>query len=74
MSDTPPTGAQWTEAIVKALHLGYLDALDDVQDAVQAIPAPYKVKGQYDTYGPYNEGASDLKDAALSAIDKLRKP
>jgi hypothetical protein len=32
MSDTPPTGAEWVEAIVKALHLGYLDALDDVQD------------------------------------------
>jgi hypothetical protein len=32
MTDTPPTGAEWVEAIVKALHLGYLDALDDVQD------------------------------------------
>jgi hypothetical protein len=36
MSDTPPTGAEWTEAIVKALHLGYLDALDDVQDRAEA--------------------------------------
>ena len=74
MSEAPPTGAEWVEAIVKALHLGYLDALDDAHRALDAIPAPYKVKGQYDTYGPYNEGASDLKDAALSAIDKLRKP
>ena len=62
------------EKIAAAYRLGHDDALDDVQDAVQAIPAPYKVKGQYETYGPYNEGASDLKDAALSAIDKLRKP
>ena len=35
MSDTPPTGAEWVEAIVKALHLGYLDALDDVQDRLK---------------------------------------
>jgi hypothetical protein len=35
MSDTPPTGAEWVEAIVKALHLGYLDALDDVQDRLR---------------------------------------
>ena len=61
------------EKIAAAYRLGHDDALDDVQDAVQAIPAPYKVKGQYETYGPYNEGASDLKDAALSAIDNLRK-
>lgn len=74
MSETPPTGAEWVEAIVKALHLGYLDALDDAHRAVDAIPAEYKVRGHYDTYGPYNEGASDMKDAALSAIDKLRKP
>jgi hypothetical protein len=62
------------EKIAAAYRLGHDDALDDVQDALQAIPAPYKVKGQYETYGPYNEGASDLKDAALSAIDNLRKP
>ena len=62
------------EKVAAAYRLGHDDALDDVQDAVQAIPAPYKVKGQYETYGPYNEGASDLKDAALSAIDNLRKP
>ena len=62
------------EKIAASYRLGHDDALDDVQDALQAIPAPYKVKGQYETYGPYNEGASDLKDAALSAIDNLRKP
>jgi hypothetical protein len=61
------------EKIAASYRLGHDDALDDVQDALQAIPAPYKVKGQYETYGPYNEGASDLKDAALSAIDNLRK-
>jgi hypothetical protein len=37
MSDTPPTGAEWVEAIVKALHLGYLDALDDVQDRLKDV-------------------------------------
>ena len=47
------------------------EALDAAQEAVEAIPAPYKVRGQYETYGPYNEGVSDLKDAALSAIDGL---
>ena len=61
------------EKIAASYRLGHDDALDDVQDALQAIPAPYKVKGQYETYGPYNEGASDLNDAALSAIDNLRK-
>lgn len=35
MTNTPPTGAEWVEAIVKALHLGYLDALDDVQDRLK---------------------------------------
>ena len=62
------------EKVAAAYRQGRLDAIDDVHDALEAIPAPYKVKGQYETYGPYNEGASDLKDAALSAIDELRKP
>ena len=35
MSEAPPTGAEWVEAIVKALHLGYHDALDDVQDRLK---------------------------------------
>jgi hypothetical protein len=33
MSDTPPTGAEWVEAILKACTSAkWLDALDDVQD------------------------------------------
>jgi hypothetical protein len=62
------------EKVAAAYLLGQRDAIDDAHRAVDAIVAPYKVKGHYETYGPYNEGASDLKDAALSAIDELRKP
>ena len=47
--------------------------LDAAREAVEAIPAPYKVKGQYETHDTYHEGRADFKDAALSAIDVLRE-
>ena len=62
------------DKVAAAYRLGHRDGYDAAREAVEAIPAPYKVAGDYSTYGPYNEGASDLKDAALSAIDNLRKP
>ena len=62
------------EKVAAAYRLGQRDAIDAAREAVEAIPAPYKIRGDFQTFGPYNEGASDLKDAALSAIEKLRKP
>lgn len=35
MNDTTFNGSQMTDAIVRALHIGYLDALDDVQDRLK---------------------------------------
>ena len=35
MTDTPPTPFEWTDAIVRALQIGYEDALDDVQDRLK---------------------------------------
>lgn len=32
-----------------------------------------KVVGNFETYGPYHEGRSDMKDMALSAIDALKE-
>jgi len=46
--------------------------LNAAREAVEAIPALYKIRGDFDTYGPYAEGKADMKDAALSAIDALR--
>lgn len=48
------------------------DALDAAREAVAALPATYKVRGDFDTYGPYREGRMDMKDSALTAIDALR--
>jgi hypothetical protein len=48
-------------------------ALRDAREAVELIPAPYKVVGNFETYGAYHEGRSDMKDMALSAIDALRE-
>ena len=47
--------------------------LDAAREAVEAIPAPYKIRGDFETYAHYSEGKADFKDAALSAIDVLRE-
>ena len=61
---TPPTGAEWTEAIVKALHLGYLDALDDVQDQLREM-------GQVWCNA---HGSHVSRNDVHLMLDKLRKP
>ena len=64
MIDTPPNGSEWVEAIVKALNLGYLDALDDVQD---------RLKGMANVW--CNEhGAHVSRNDVHLMIDELRKP
>ena len=60
------------EKVAAAYRLGQRDALDAARAAVEAIPAPYKIRGDFESYGPYNEGRADLKDHAISAIDALR--
>ncbi len=57
----------------RGYEIGYVAALDAVRKAVEAIPAPYKIRGDYETYGPYPEGKADMKDMALSAIDALKE-
>jgi hypothetical protein len=52
---------------------GRRDGLDAAREAVDLIPALYKIRGDFETYGPYAEGKADMKDAALSAIDALRE-
>ena len=47
--------------------------LNAAREAVEAIPALYKIRGDFDTYGPYAEGKADMKDLAISAIDVLRE-
>ena len=61
------------EKVAAAYRLGQRDALDAAREAVEAIPAPYKVIGQYDTYDPYHEGRADMKDLAKSAIESLKE-
>ena len=61
------------EKVAAAYMLGQRDAIDAAREAVEAIPAPYKIRGDFETFGPYNEGRADFKDAALSAIDALRE-
>ena len=73
MSETPPTGAEWVEAIVKALHLGYLDALDDVQDRLAALGNEPQPKHDGDGYS-WSDGFVNAQEQALAAIDALRKP
>lgn len=51
----------------------YQRGLDAAREAVEAIPAPYKIRGDFETYAHYSEGKADFKDAALSAIDALRQ-
>ena len=69
LKDTVP--GEWHE---KRMAWVRKDALDAAREAVEAIPAPYKIRGDFETFGPYNEGRADMKDAALSGIDALRKP
>lgn len=61
------------EKVAAAYMLGQRDALDAAREAVEAIPAPYKIRGDFETFGPYHEGKSDMKDTALSVIDALRE-
>lgn len=73
----PATGThamRCAEKIAAAYELGQRDGLDAAREAVEAIPAPYKIRGDFETYAHYSEGKADMKDAALSAIDKLRNP
>ena len=56
-----------------AITEAYQRGLNDAMEAVELIPAPYKVVGNFETYGAYHEGRSDMKDMALSAIDALRE-
>ena len=65
------TSRAWEKFSRDQFDAGFSKGLDAAAKAVEAIPAPYKVRGQFETYGPYNEGVSDLKDVALSAIDAL---
>lgn len=68
LKDTVP--GEWHE---KRMAWVRKDALDAAREAVEAIPAPYKVIGQYETYDPYNEGRADMKDLAKSAIESLKE-
>ena len=61
------------EKVAAAYALGQRDAIDAAREAVEAIPAPYKIRGDFETYSDYSEGKADFKDAALSAIDALRE-
>lgn len=61
------------EKVAAAYMLGQRDALAAARESVEAIPAHYKIRGDFETYGPYSEGKADMKDAALSAIDALRE-
>ena len=63
------TPDDFSEAMTEAYQRG----LNDAREAVELIPAPYKVVGNFETYGPYHEGRSDMKDMALSAIDALKE-
>jgi hypothetical protein len=63
------TPDDFSEAMTEAYQRG----LNDAMEAVELIPAPYKVVGNFETYGPYHEGRSDMKDMALSAIDALKE-
>jgi len=45
--------------------------LEAAREVIDDLPAPYKMRGSYETFGPYHEGKADFKDTALSAIDAL---
>lgn len=59
--------------LITEWEYGYEKGLDAALEAVEAIPAPYKIRGDFETFGPYAEGRADFKDAALSVIDALRE-
>ena len=61
-----------TELITEWEH-GYEKGLDAAREAIEAIPAPYKVIGQHETYDTYHEGRADMKDLCISAIDALKE-
>ena len=63
------TPDDFSEAMTEAYQRG----LDAAREAVELIPAPYKVVGNFETYGAYHEGRSDMKDMASSAIDALKE-
>ncbi len=48
-------------------------ALGAVSQAIKALPAPYKMANDFETYGPYHEGNADFKSLAISVIDALRE-
>ncbi|CAB4184797.1 hypothetical protein UFOVP1482_47 [uncultured Caudovirales phage] len=49
------------------------EAYMDAMDAVAAIPAPYKIRGVFETFGAYSEGKADFKDLAISAIIAIKE-
>ena len=61
------------QLVATAYRLGHRAGYESALKAVRAIQAPYKIPGDHSTYGPYNEGRADFKDAALSAIDSLKE-
>ena len=61
------------QLVATAYRLGHRAGHESALKAVRAIQAPYKIAGDHSTYGPYNEGRADFKDAALSAIDSLKE-
>ena len=62
-----------TDDFAGAMTDAYQRGLDAALIAVEAISAPYKVKGQYETHDPYHEGRADMKDLCISAIDALKE-
>ena len=54
-------------ALIKA------EAYMDAMDAVAAIPAPYKIRGDFETFGAYHEGRADLRILAISAIIAIKE-
>ena len=63
----------WNQTVQLAVAHTRTATLSAAREAVEAIPAPYKVAGDYSTYGSYHEGKADFKDLVVSAIDALRK-
>ena len=64
MSEAPPTGAEWVEAIVKALHLGYADGLNAAREAVVVLCWRTQYSGFVSTVDPLR---------VLAAIDALKE-
>ena len=68
LKDTVP--GEWHE---KRIAWVRKDALDAAREAVEAIPAPYKIRGVFETFGAYSEGKADFKDLAISAIIAIKE-